>query len=102
MQIFEEGISPRDLPRVRRAMAACVDTAGDGRYNIEYQVMGRDGITRDIATSGRTIFADGGAINFIGAAIDVTALRQNEATLSENEAQFRSFADHSSKSHLDG
>ena len=95
--IFEAGIHPDDLARVRKAIAACVDPDGDGRYNIEYRVLGRDdGVTRHIATSGRTTFAQGRAIGFIGAAIDVTAQRTAEAAIRASEAQFRGFAAHSS------
>ena len=94
--VYEAGIHPDDLDRVRSAIAACVDPAGDGRYTIEYRVRGRDdGITRHIATSGRTSFAHGRAIGFIGAAIDVTAQRRAEAAIRSSEAQFRSFAAHS-------
>ena len=94
---YEAGIHPDDLPRVRRAIAACVDPAGDGRYTIEYRVIGRDdAVTRNIATSGQTTFVDGRAVSFIGAAIDVTAQRRTEAAVRASEAQFRSFAAHSS------
>lgn len=96
-EIIQDGIHPEDLPRVRRAIADCMDPAGDGRYDIEYRVVGRDdGITRTIATSGRTSFAGGRAIGFIGAALDVTARRLGEAEVRASEAQFRSFAESSS------
>ena len=94
---YEAGIHRDDLERVRQAIAACVDPAGNGRYTIEYRVIGRDdGRTRHIATSGRTEFEQGRAVNFIGAAIDVTAQRRSEAAVYTSEAQFRSFADNSS------
>lgn len=97
MAVYEAGIHPDDLQRVRDAIAACIDPAGDGRYSIEYRVIGRDdGVTRHIATSGRTTFAGGRAVEFIGAAIDVTAQRRTEAAIRASEAQFRSFAEHSS------
>lgn len=97
MAVYEAGIHPEDLERVREAIAGCVDPAGDGRYAIEYRVIGRDdGITRHIATSGRTTFEHGRPTAFIGAAIDVTAQRRNEAAVRASEAQFRSFAEHSS------
>lgn len=97
MDVYEAAIHPDDLPSVRRAIAACADPGGDGRYNIEYRVIGRDdGVTRHIATSGQTSFAAGRAVGFIGAAFDVTAQRRTEAAIRASEAQFRSFADHSS------
>lgn len=96
-EVFEAGIHPDDLPRVRRAIAACVDPAGDGQYDIEYRVVGRDDrLTRHIATSGRTTFSQGRAIGFIGAALDVTTPRRNEAAIRTSEALFRSFAENSS------
>jgi PAS domain S-box-containing protein len=96
MDVFEAGIHPEDLPRVQRAIAWCIDPAGDGRYNIEYRVLGRDdGVTRHIATSGRTTFLQGRAVGFIGAAIEVTTQRRNEAAVRASEAQFRGFADNS-------
>lgn len=95
--VYEAGIHPDDLPRVRRAIAACVDPAGDGRYNVEYRVIGHDdGETRLVSTAGRTTFSQGRAVAFIGAAIDVTAQRRAEAAIRASDAQFRGFADHSS------
>lgn len=97
MEVFEAGIHPDDLARVQKAIAACLDAAGDGQYSIEYRVIGRnDGVTRHIATCGRTIFQHGCAVDFIGAVTDVTAQRRAEAAIRASEAQFRSFADHSS------
>jgi len=97
MDVYEAGIHPDDLSRVREAIATCVDPAGDGRYDLEYRVIGReDGLTRYVATSGRTSFQDGRAVSFIGAAIDVTERRKTEAAVRASEAQFRSFAEHSS------
>lgn len=97
MEVYEAGIHRDDLARVRSAIAACVDPEGDGRYSIEYRVIGRDdGQTRHVATSGRTVFDHGRAVGFIGAAIDVTAQRRTEAAVRTSESQFRSFAEHSS------
>jgi len=94
---FEAGIHPDDRARVRAAIAACADPAGDGLYEVEYRVVGqRDGHTRHVLSSGRTTFVDGRATGFIGAALDVTAQRATEAAIRTSEAQFRSFALHSS------
>ena len=59
-------------------------------------MIGRDdGLMRHIATSGRTTFVDRRAAGFIGAAIDLTTLRRAQAAAQAREAQFRSFAEHS-------
>lgn len=94
---FEGGIHADDRARVRAAIAACADPTGDGLYEVEYRVIGRrDGQTRHVLSSGRTTFTDGRATGFIGAALDVTAQRATEAAIRTSEAQFRSFAAHSS------
>ena len=96
IHVFEAGICPDDLTRVRDAISACVDPAGNGRYAVEYRVIGRDdGVTRHLATSGRTTFENGRAVGFIGAVRDVTTQRYAEAAIRSSEAQFRGFAEHS-------
>ena len=95
--VFEAGIHPDDLARVKSAIAACIDPAGDGTYNIEYRVLGTRG--RDHTPyrhRGENDFARGRATGFIGAATDVTGRRTAEAAIWASEAQFRSFAAHSS------
>lgn len=93
--VFEAGIHPEDRPRVRDAIAACLDPSGDGRYVIEYRVRGRDGVERWVATSGRTTFVHGRPVDFIGAAMDVSQRKRSEADTRESEARFRGFAEHS-------
>ncbi len=95
--VFKAGIHPEDLPRVERAIAACIDPARDGRYNVDYRVIGRDdGRTRYVATSGQATFSEGRAVGFLGASVDVTTQRLNEMAILASEAQFRSFAKYSS------
>lgn len=97
MEVFEKGVHPEDLPRVRQAIADCVNPAGNGRYDVEYRVIRRnDGAIRHVAASGQTTFSDGRAVHMIGAARDVTEARMAEAAIRASEAQFRAFADHSS------
>jgi PAS domain S-box-containing protein len=97
LDVYEAGIHPDDLPRVRDAIIACADPAGDGRYSLEYRVVGQDdGVMREIATAGRATFEDERPVGFIGAAIDVTRQRRAEAAIRASEAQFQSFAANSS------
>jgi PAS domain S-box-containing protein len=95
--VFEGGIHPDDLPRVQEAISDCLDPNGDGRYDVEYRVIRAcDGAIRHVATSGQMRFSEGRASEFVGAATDVTDARRAEASIRAREAQFRSFADHSS------
>jgi PAS domain S-box-containing protein len=92
---FEAGIHPEDRLRVQKAIAACIDPAGDGRYALEYRVIGRDGVERWLATAGVTTFMLGRPVDFIGAAVDISERKRAEAAIRESEARFRSFAEHS-------
>lgn len=95
-EVFIAGLHPEDRPRVEAAIAACVDPAGDGIYAIEYRVIGADdGVERWVSTYGQTIFEDGRAVGFVGAALDVTASKQASQHLRESEQRFRQFAEHS-------
>jgi PAS domain S-box-containing protein len=93
--VFESGIHPQDRSRVREAILACVDPAGNGRYAAEYRVNGRDGVERWLATAGQTTFEQGRPVDFIGAVVDISERKRSEATLRESEARFRNFAEHS-------
>ena len=94
---LEKGIHPDDLPRVQAAIAQSIDPAGDGRYDIEFRVIGKsDGVERCVATSGQATFEHGRATGFIGAAVDVTDKRRAEAAIRDSEECFRSFAAHTS------
>lgn len=93
--VFDAGVHPEDRERVRAAIAACVDPAGDGAYAVEYRVIGRDGVERWVATAGQATFQQARAVDFIGVAVDVTQRKRAEAAVRENEARFRGFARHS-------
>ncbi|KRA84005.1 PAS domain-containing protein [Altererythrobacter sp. Root672] len=93
---FEAGIHPDDRERVDQAITACLDPSGDGRYDIEYRVIGRDdGVERYVSTSGQTTFEQGKATAFIGAVVDVSENRRAEASIRASEARFRAFAEYS-------
>jgi PAS domain S-box-containing protein len=78
---WRSGVHPDDLPRVEAAIAHCVDPSGDGLYDVEHRVNGRNGVERWIATRGRANFENGMAISFYGVALDITAQKQIERTL---------------------
>ncbi|MDO9711905.1 response regulator [Paracraurococcus lichenis] len=93
---FLRGIHPQDRPQVEAAIAACTDPAGDGVYHLEYRVIGiGDGVERWVSTHGQTTFEDGRAVDFVGAALDVTERRRVEERLRASEERFRHFAEHS-------
>ena len=87
-------IHPDDLARVEAAVAACVVPGGDGVYDIEYRVIGLDGVERWIASRGQTHFEDGRPVSFLGAALDVTQRKMAENELEDRvEARTRQLGD---------
>jgi PAS domain S-box-containing protein len=92
--VWRAHVHPDDLARVLAAMDACIDPARAGILDIEYRVIGLDGVERWVATRGETSFRDGKPVAFHGVALDTTdrkraneRLRQNEARLSAILAQ---------------
>ena len=51
-ETWRRHIHPDDLARVDAAVAKCIDPGGDGVYEIEYRVIGWDGVERWVATRG--------------------------------------------------
>jgi PAS domain S-box-containing protein len=95
-KVFLAGLHLEDRPRVEAAIEACLDPAGDGIYATEYRVIGADdGVERWVSTYGQTIFEDGRAVAFVGAALDITASKQANQQLRDSEERFRKFAEHS-------
>ena len=84
--VWRTHVHPDDLHRVVAAIERCSDPRGDGVYDIEYRVVGADGVERWIATRGQTSFQDGHAIAFSGVVLDITARKRAEERLRENEA----------------
>jgi PAS domain S-box-containing protein len=75
-------VHPDDVARVEAAIRQCADPNGDGLYDVEYRVIGRDdGVERWIATRGRTNFESGRPVSFYGVAIDVTGRKRIEYRL---------------------
>jgi PAS domain S-box-containing protein len=82
-EIWRAGVHPDDLGRVLAAIEHCVDPRSDGLYDIEYRVIGRDGVERWIATRGQTNFRDEEPISFEGVALDISAQKQEEQILEQ-------------------
>src|SRR5208337_3656779 len=81
-EVWRAGVHPGDLARVEQAIERCADPRGDGVYEIEYRVIGRnDGVERWIATRGQTWFENGRPARFYGVALDVSDRKQLELNL---------------------
>ena len=81
-EVWRAGVHPGDLARVEQAIERCADPRGDGVYEIEYRVIGRnDGVERWIATRGQTWFENGRPARFYGVALDVSDRKQLELSL---------------------
>jgi PAS domain S-box-containing protein len=78
---WRAGIHTDDLARVDAALEQCVDPRGDGVYDVEYRVVGKDAVVRWIATQGRTTFENGAPVSFQGVALDVTGRKTAELQL---------------------
>jgi sigma-B regulation protein RsbU (phosphoserine phosphatase) len=70
---------PEDLAADASAFAAALDTTSRATYSLEYPLLGHDGATRIVHSTGRAFFdAAGKPVSFSGVLDDVTALRQQE------------------------
>jgi PAS domain S-box-containing protein len=95
-EMWMSGIHPDDRSRAETAIAHCLDPAGHGIYAIEHRVIGAtDGVERWVSAHGRTIFDNGQAVGFIGAALDITDRKTADHALRDSEERFRQFAAHS-------
>lgn len=80
-EMWESAIHTDDRERVRDAVEHAYDPAGDGLYDVEYRVLGADGVERWIATRGETRFKNGKPVSFLGVARDVTERKMVEQGL---------------------
>ena len=76
--IWEKAIHADDRERVRAAVDHAYDPKGDGVYDVEYRVMGADGVERWVATRGKTRFEDGRPVSLLGVARDITGRKMIE------------------------
>jgi PAS domain S-box-containing protein len=93
-KIWMSAIHSDDRPKVEAALAHCTDPAGDGVYALDYRVIGiGDRVERWVQTYGRMMFEDHRAVAFIGAVMEITGRKRDEARLRRSEQRFRSFAE---------
>ena len=79
--IWRGGIHADDKVRVDESIRRAVDPQTNGVYDVDYRVVGRDGIERWVATRGITHFENGKPITFSGVAIDITERKRVESEL---------------------
>ena len=84
---YAAAIAPQDREREAQALSAAMDPA-NGAYSCQYRLVGADGITRTIASSGRGFFGGSGELlQFVGVLQDVTDLARQRAA-AEDRALF--------------
>lgn len=85
-------LHPDDRAGFLAAMTWANDPHGDGRIEIDYRVVWRDGSVRWLRLRGRTEFTGEGEHRrprrAAGAAVDITAHRQSEEALRESERRY--------------
>jgi PAS domain S-box-containing protein len=86
-EVWRAHVHPDDLDRVLAAVEKCADPGGDGVYDVEYRVIGADGVERWVATRGKTSFQAGKPVAFAGIALDITARKRADERLRESEAR---------------
>jgi PAS domain S-box-containing protein len=85
---------PQDRSKIRAALAAACDPAGDGVYQAEYRILREnDGAVRWIAERGQVYFEFGRAKRMIVVCHDLTDLRTAELAMRNSESQIRRFVE---------
>ncbi len=83
-------LHPEDRERVSAAIRHAHDPASDGRFDIDYRIMARDGVLRWVLTRGSTAFEGQGTERrprrSIGAVLDITGSKETEARLRRSES----------------
>lgn len=94
-------IHPDDRERVLREIGRARDPVGSGSFESVLRVLRPDGTVRWVRLNGRTEFVGQGAerraVRMLGAALDITALKQAEEAARESSERFRTLADHMSQ-----
>lgn len=87
-QAWRDRVHPEDIDRVEAAVNNALATQTN--FEAEYRVIHPDGSLRWLSGRGRGIYDDAGqAVHMVGVILDITASKQAEAKLAEQEAHFR-------------
>jgi nitrogen fixation negative regulator NifL len=87
-EMLVAGVHPDDRALRDAAYAVAVDPKGEGKYRVEYRVLGQGGQPeRTIAASGRAFFQDGHAVRIIGLVQDITQRRRLEREVQERRGE---------------
>ncbi|MCD2324013.1 PAS domain-containing protein [Sphingomonas sp. IC-56] len=89
-EAFLRGVHPDDRVRADAAVAASLDAAGPGTFEIEYRTIGiEDGKLRYVSARGQAYFEDGRPVRLVGTAQDVTKERLAQIRVQETEERLR-------------
>ena len=91
LEKFFARIHPEDLPRVPSAVARAHNPSGDGRFDVEFRIVGHDGSVCWLNYRSQTIFEGEGTerrpVLTVGVAIDVHERKQTEEALRRSETR---------------
>jgi len=77
--MFMQGIHPEDRAMAQAAMEPALDPASEGRFDVEFRVIGRDdGVERWIATRGQVFYENDRPVRLLGTTFDRTERKRSE------------------------
>ena len=91
--LWLRGVHPEDRPAVLQAVERSLNPDDDGVYEMEYRVIGVDGVERWVATRGRTSFTDRQPDGFLGVVLDITGRKRAEKLLADSEGRLAGILD---------
>jgi len=93
MEMYLDQVHPEDRERIRAAIEAAHDPAGNGHFDVEHRILTRDGELRWVSVRSTTFFEGEGEARqpryTVGATIDTTERRRTEIALHDSEMFLR-------------